>query len=259
MNTESSAKPPASASTSSDGTHECSIIELRQYTLHPGARDTLIELFDRNFVESQQELGMSVLGQFRNLDDPDTFVWMRGFADMRARLAGLTGFYGGPVWAAHREAANRTMIDSDNVLLLRPAWAGSGLERSTARRSAARDATAIPPGLIDITVFPLSVPADAELLAFCKHTMTGVLADAGARDIAWYVTEEAVNDFPKLPVRTGEHVLVGVAVFPDQAHHDALIASGAWSRTINPTLEPLVAGKPQSMRLVPTARSALHA
>ena len=26
------------------------VIELRQYTLHPGKRDTLVELFDRCFI-----------------------------------------------------------------------------------------------------------------------------------------------------------------------------------------------------------------
>ena len=32
----------------------CPIVELRQYTLHPGQRDVLIDLFDREFVESQE-------------------------------------------------------------------------------------------------------------------------------------------------------------------------------------------------------------
>src|SRR5437870_12322186 len=36
----------------------CSIVELRQYTLHPGQRGVLIDLFDREFVESQEALGM---------------------------------------------------------------------------------------------------------------------------------------------------------------------------------------------------------
>ena len=43
----------------------CPIVELRQYTLHPGKRDVLIDLFDREFVESQEALGMKVIGQFR--------------------------------------------------------------------------------------------------------------------------------------------------------------------------------------------------
>src|SRR6476646_230013 len=80
----------------------CPIVELRQYTLHPGKRDALIDLF-------------------RDLDNPNRFVWLRGFRDMRSRAQALKNFYGGPVWKAHCEAANATMIDSDNVLLLHPA------------------------------------------------------------------------------------------------------------------------------------------
>jgi len=104
----------------------CPIVELRQYTLHPGMRDGLIDLFDREFVESQEALGIRVIGQFRDLDDPQRFVWLRGFRDMPTRAEALGAFYGGPIWKAHREAANATMIDSDNVLLLRPASPCSG-------------------------------------------------------------------------------------------------------------------------------------
>jgi len=96
------------------------VIELRQYTLVPGQRETLIDIFDGNFVEPQDAAGMTVIGQFRDLDRPDMFVWLRGFASMDRRRQALAAFYDGPVWAAHRDAANATMIDSDNVLLLRP-------------------------------------------------------------------------------------------------------------------------------------------
>ena len=40
------------------------IVELRQYTLHPQQREVLIDLFDREFVETQEAQGMRVLGQF---------------------------------------------------------------------------------------------------------------------------------------------------------------------------------------------------
>ena len=96
------------------------VIELRQYQMHPGQRDVLIELFEREFIEPQQALGIDVVGIFRDLDDPDRYVWLRGFADMASRPAALAGFYDGPVWQRHRTAANATMIASDNVLLLRP-------------------------------------------------------------------------------------------------------------------------------------------
>ena len=51
------------------------VIELRQYTLVPGQRETLIDIFDGNFVEPQDAAGMTVIGQFRDLDRPDMFVW----------------------------------------------------------------------------------------------------------------------------------------------------------------------------------------
>ena len=111
----------------------CPIVELRQYTLHPGKRDVLIDLFDREFVESQEALGMKIIGQFRDLDDPNRFVWLRGFRDMPSRAQALEDFYGGPVWKAHREAANATMIDSDNVLLLHPATSDFGVFVSKVR------------------------------------------------------------------------------------------------------------------------------
>src|SRR3712207_1439560 len=93
------------------------VVELRRYSLHPGRREALIDLFDREFVETQEDVGMSVVGQFRDLDDPDRFVWLRGFPDMSTRAEALDAFYGGPVWAKYRDAANATMTGSDNVLL----------------------------------------------------------------------------------------------------------------------------------------------
>ena len=46
------------------------IVELRKYTLRPGARDDLIALSDRKFVESQEDCRMTIVGQFRDLDAP---------------------------------------------------------------------------------------------------------------------------------------------------------------------------------------------
>ena len=67
------------------------MVELRQYTLHPSRRDDLIELFDREFVETQEATGMHIVAQFRDLDDPDRFVWIRGFTDMIESNVGTAG------------------------------------------------------------------------------------------------------------------------------------------------------------------------
>lgn len=68
------------------------IFELRNYLLKPGRRDELIALFEREFVESQEAAGLRVVATFRNLDDPDRFVWIRSFTDMQARKAALEAF-----------------------------------------------------------------------------------------------------------------------------------------------------------------------
>jgi len=58
------------------------IVELRQYTLHDGQRNTLIQLFEREFIERQEAVGMKVIGTFTDIDRPNRFVWLRGFRDM---------------------------------------------------------------------------------------------------------------------------------------------------------------------------------
>ena len=37
-----------------DAVSDCGVVELRRYDLRPGARETLIELFEREFVETQE-------------------------------------------------------------------------------------------------------------------------------------------------------------------------------------------------------------
>ena len=67
----------------------CPVLELRQYTLKPGQREVLINLFDRHFVESQEAVGMTLVGQFRDRRRADRFVWLRGFSNMERRHTAL--------------------------------------------------------------------------------------------------------------------------------------------------------------------------
>ncbi|MEV7041999.1 NIPSNAP family protein [Amycolatopsis sp. NPDC051061] len=140
------------------------VLELRRYTLHPGRRDELIALFEREFVEPQEASGAHLFGLFRVPSSPDEFVWLRGFRSFEARAAALSSFYSGPVWRRFRDAANATMVDSDNVLLLRPVLRGL---------------TSPPPG-------------------------SGVYVSFAASPSAFAVfeTEPSENNFPQLPVRT---------------------------------------------------------
>jgi hypothetical protein len=236
------------------------IVELRQYTLRPNHRDAFIDLFDRNFVESQEAVGMTIIGQFRDLDEPNRFVWLRGFPDMAARTRSLTEFYDGTLWKSLRDSANASIIDNDNVLLLRPAHPGSGfvIEPSSRQAPVAGGAGK---GLVIATVYHIDAGKEAEFVDFFNAKVAPVLASAGAEVIAEFVPEQGVNTFPRLPVREGEHVFVWFARFASAATYErfkvALSESGPWRETISAELTSRIR-EPQVLRLSPTARSLLH-
>jgi hypothetical protein len=208
------------------------IYELRQYTLRPGARETLIELFDREFLESQEATGMRVDGQFRDEDRPDRFVWVRSFPDMERRAASLRAFYGGPIWQANRDAANGTMIDSDDVLLLHPAGPVWGLPTT-------RPPQGTPPSLLTASIAYLPAPVSQPFRDFFAAEVAPV-----AMPIATFETEYAENTFPALPVRGGEHVFVW-------------FSRGGPAAAV-PALEGWLAKPLETLRLTPTARSLLR-
>jgi NIPSNAP len=238
----------------------CRIVELRQYTLHPGQRDVLIDLFDREFVESQEALGMKVIGQFRDLDNPNRFVWLRGFRDMPSRAQALKDFYGGPIWKAHREAANATMIDSSNVLLLHPATPTSGFSlESKTRPPAGSNETRSE--LIVATIYYFDAPVDAGFVQFFEKTVKPAVTGSGATVLAYFVTEQSENTFPALPVQEGENVFVWFARFNDPAvyerHIAALTQSPGWRDEISKELARRLKRAPEILKLSPTTRSLL--
>src|SRR5215475_12120987 len=237
------------------------VVELRQYTLRPGQRDVLIDLFDREFVESQEAAGMAIVGQFRDLDDPDRFVWIRGFESMPSRARTLASFYDGPVWKRHSAQANATMIDSDDVLLLRPVTARSGFPAPATPRAPAGH-TPAPQSRVLVTLYYRDQPFDRPFADFFDRQARPVLVETGATPLARLQTEHAENTFPALPVRTGENVFAWLARFPSPADLDGHLRqierSGDWQDRVLPALSAMITGVPQQLRLAPTARSQLR-
>ena len=213
------------------------IFELRQYTLQRGQRDVLIELFEREFIESQEAVGMDILGTFRDADNPDRFVWLRGFPDMVSRAKSLAAFYGGPVWKAHREAANATMIDSDNVLLLREAWPGSAFRNGRVRPPIGTTDTPNELVIATIWYFDRQVSEGVRVL---REAIAGSASVFGA-----FVTEDSPNTFPQLPVREGEAVFVW-------------FAAGSQPQSLPDSLAASFIRPPEILTLQPTARSLLR-
>jgi hypothetical protein len=238
------------------------VIELRQYTLRPGQRDVLIDLFDREFVESQETLGMRVIGQFRDEDESERFVWIRGFPNMPARHEALTAFYvDGAAWKEHGPAANATMLDATNVLLLRPVDPGSGFPEPTSARPPV-GASGHPPSRVMATIYYLDAPAGAEFIRFFSERVAPLMTAMAAPPLARFQTEDAENNFPKLPVRTGENVFVWFSVFASRSRHrehvERLARSTEWNEKVLPELSARLSAPPQHLRLAPTARSLLR-
>jgi hypothetical protein len=226
------------------------VLELRQYTLHSGRRDELIELFDREFVEPQEAVGAQVLGQFRDLDDEDRFVWLRGFADMPTRGRALPAFYGGPTWREHSAKANATMIDSDDVLLLRPVT-----DLALAGRGA-------PTTLVTITIYHLPPGGEDAFLDFFKSEVEPLLTLAGATPLSVLRTLRAENNFPALPFREDANVVAWIGSFPNRdeqrEHVRQLGRDGRWSHEVLPLLAKQLARPPEQLQLSPTNRSLLR-
>jgi NIPSNAP len=225
------------------------VVELRQYTLKPGRRDVLIDIFERHFIEPQEDVGMPVIGHFRDEDDPDKFVWLRGFRDMASRKAALESLYGSELWFEQRDAVNETLVDSDDVLLLRPVTGFANGSSAAGEQS-----------LFTATIWPFAEPVSADTISLFTDKIAPLLAGTGATPVALLVTEPSRNDFPRLPVREGENVVVSLARFQDPAAHAAhaaaLEGSPRW-RELTGAIENRLSGPPQTLLLGPAARSRL--
>jgi hypothetical protein len=214
------------------------IIELRQYLLRGGRRDELIEIFDREFVETQEALGMRVVGQFRDFDDHAT------------RGNSLAAFYGGPVWRKHGRAAAATMIDSDDVHQLK-AIDGLRIRRLSERDSAGSR------GSVLIVVTHRRSPDHDRLI---REELIPTVEAAGVQTVGLYTTDPTENTYPPLPVRPS-NVLVWLAAGEnrevlDSAADQLSVARRELARhtSTNGLDEVLM----DVLRLEPTARSCLN-
>ena len=63
-------------------------------------------------------LGMTVLGPFLSVEDPDTFFWMRGFPDLPSRERMKAEFYEGELFKRELENVLLPMLEKYEVVLV---------------------------------------------------------------------------------------------------------------------------------------------
>ena len=94
------------------------IVEMRTYKTKPGKREAFIEIFRTRSMPAHAEIGMTILGPFLSVEDPDTFFFMRGFPDLASRDPMKAQFYEGPLWKNALEAILLPMLEKYDVVLV---------------------------------------------------------------------------------------------------------------------------------------------
>ena len=194
------------------------VLELRRYTIKDGERAHFATYFEAYFPEAMQQLGAMAAGAFLDRNNPAMFTWIRGFHDMDERARANDAFYYGQVWKEHRSAANALIVDSDNVLLLRPID-----DQHPLLILPAVDPVSEPDGARGVVVAMLFAVKPEQLDAFVTKANAELsrLTATGIHDAGMFVTLNAKNNFPQLPVREDGPYVFWLGV----AKNDAMVAS----------------------------------
>jgi hypothetical protein len=231
------------------------VVELRRYTVRQGEREHFAQYFESFFPEAFEQLGAIVAASFFERHDPTGFTWIRGFHSIDARAVVNSAFYYGPVWNEHKQTINELLIDSDNVLLLRPLAPERGV-------------TILPPvdpvtegdgagGIVVAQIFAL-LAGSIDSFAGIAETVFVRYRAAGAREAGVLVTLDVPNNFPQLPVRTDGPYLVWLGILEDTATLETRFAP--LTRRVLPALVAtgLLRGAPELIVLDPTRRSRMR-
>ena len=187
-------------------------IELRRYTTREGGREHFARYFETFFPEAFQQIGAIAFGQFFERESPSRFTWIRGFRNMDAHGTAKAAFYFGPLWKEHRSTLNELILDSDDVLLLRPLDPGRGIPVLPAVDPVREENGA--QGVVVAQIFAVE-PGRVEAFAREAEATFGTYRAAGAREAGVLVTLDAPNNFPQHPVRTDGPYLVWLGILED--------------------------------------------
>ena len=231
------------------------VIEFRRYTVKQGEREHFAEYFETYFPEAFQQMGAIVFGQFFERKNPVGFTWMRGFKNTDARAIVNSSFYYGPLWREHASTMNSLMVDSDNVLLLRPLTTTRGVPVLPAIDPIKEEKGA--QGVVVAQIFALKPNSVDAFARQAEETFASYRA-AGAREAGVLVSLDAPNNFPQLPVRTDGPYLVWLGIVKDNQTLDGVFTPLAERSTQSLSATDLLRSDPELVILDPTHRSRLR-
>ncbi|WHT17471.1 hypothetical protein N8J89_30705 [Crossiella sp. CA-258035] len=103
----------------------------------------------------------------------------------------------------------------------------------------------------------LDRPVDEDFRGFHRAELAPMLTATGGPALASFSTEYAANNFPRLPVREGEHAFLWLSRFASAEELAAHQAERAGTTAWRALTERLIA-EPTALPLLPTAGSALQ-
>lgn len=190
------------------------VLELRNYLLKPGKRDSFINYFEENFIESQNSLGGYVIGQYRVKCADDNFVWMRGFDSMESRSKYLPAFYKSEYWQERRTRANDLINNNDNVYLLKPlSMTDESINTSINSNKFGKEKG------LTVVEYYIANGKLYQLIPFFKNSYMPFLKKNGIIDFTVWVSETKENDFPILPVFQDKNLLVTLSHFENEKEY----------------------------------------
>jgi hypothetical protein len=215
------------------GTGLCSdftVIEFRRYTVREGERENFAKYFEAYFPEAMQQLGAIAAGQFLERDNPLHFTWIRGLM-------------------------NGLMTDSDNVLLLHSVEPECGIAVLPSV-DVVKEASGAK-GVVVAQIFPIKAGGLKEFMDAAGERFAGYRS-AGMRETGLFVTLDAANNFPQLPVRTDGPFVVWFGIAKNNAVLDQQFRGQAEKAAKSLETEKLLRGAPELVILDPTSRSRMR-
>jgi len=249
-------QPTAKASTEpSTPLNNFQVIEFRRYTIKEGGREHFAQYFESYFPEAFQQLGAIAAGSFFERGNQTGFTWIRGFHTIEARAVVNGTFYYGPVWKEHKKTLNDLIIDSDNVMLLRPLSPERGVTILPAVDPVTEANGA--QGIVVAEIFAVKANSVEAFAKEAEATFARYRA-AGVREAGVLVTLDVTNNFPQLPIRTDGPYLVWLGLLKDNQMLEKDFTPVAERSLQSLSATGLLRGTPELVVLDPTHRSRLR-
>ncbi len=230
-------------------------IELRRYTVKEGERVHFAQYFESYFPEAFQQLGAIAAGSFFERDHSNGFTWIRGFHTLDDRAVANAAFYYGPLWAEHRDTLNHLIVDSDNVMLLRPLTPDRGIPILPAVDPVTEPGGA--QGVVVAQIFALK-PDSIEKFSQASESVFASYRNAGARDAGILVSLDVANNFPQLPVRTDGPYFIWMGILKDNQILETNFRPAVDRGLSVLSATGLMRGTPELVILDPSPRSRLR-